>query len=86
MTSVAAVTLLAYPVAGMAVSRAAPPQMNEAAAKAAWLAKLDAPSWGTMTEEAAKKAWLAKLDAKPSWQGHVAMTRTNAAGEPILFR
>lgn len=59
---------------------------QEDEAKKAWLAKLDVPSWGTMTEDAAKKAWLAKLDAKPSWQGHVAMTRTSAAGEPILFR
>ena len=51
------------------------------AAKAAWLAKLDAPTWGATTasyndapaavhamtsEEAAKQAWLAKLDA-PAW-------------------
>jgi hypothetical protein len=36
-------------------------------AKTAWLAKLDAPTWGTATsEEAAKTAWLAKLDA-PTW-------------------
>ena len=44
----------------------------EAAAKAAWLAKLDTPVWGraaapTPTNEAAAKAaWLAKLDA-PAW-------------------
>jgi len=50
---------------------------SEAAAKAAWLAKLDTPVWGraaapTLTNEAAAKAaWLAKLDA-PAWgQGQV---------------
>ena len=37
----------------------------EAAAKAAWLAKLDTPAWGR-SEAAAKAAWLAKLDA-PVW-------------------
>ena len=42
-------TLLAYPVAGLVASRAGMPQMNaaEAAAKAAWLAKLETPSWGS---------------------------------------
>ena len=38
---------------------------REAAAKAAWLAKLDTPAWGR-SEAAAKAAWLAKLDA-PIW-------------------
>ena len=44
---------------------------KEAEAKAAWLAKLDVPTWGTsvkMSEEEAKRAWLAKLDNEPSWQ------------------
>jgi len=56
--------------------------MDEEAAKQAWLAKLDVPSWGPQggvvpvaaapvaapmaTEDAAKAAWLAKLDV-PSW-------------------
>ena len=35
------------PATGMVVStRAAPPVMNEAAAKAAWLSKLEQPAWG----------------------------------------
>ena len=46
-------------------------RMNEAA-KAAWLARLDAPpswltvDWSHKDDEAAKAAWLAKLDA-PTW-------------------
>jgi hypothetical protein len=53
--------------------------MSEAAAKVAWLARLDAPAWGnkvvaepasaasvTASEDAAKAAWLAKLNA-PRW-------------------
>ena len=65
---------------------------NEEAAKAAWLANLDKPSWGEQgvtqpatepsavpNEEAAKAAWLAKLD-KPSW-GKAAKVLTVAAAE-----
>ena len=45
---------------------------DEEAAKQAWLARLDVPTWGggksneANAEEAAKKAWLARLDA-PAW-------------------
>lgn len=39
--------MLSIPAAALVVSRAGSPQMNVAdAAKAAWLAKLDAPTWG----------------------------------------
>jgi len=42
------IPMLAYPVTGLVTARAGPIQMNAqaAAAKAAWLAKLDAPQWG----------------------------------------
>jgi len=43
-------SLLACPVAGLVVSRAGPPRMqmatSEDAAKAAWLSKLNTPTWG----------------------------------------
>ena len=51
--------------------------ISEDAAKKAWLAKLDTPTWGAtpannkMSEDEAKKAWLAKLDV-PTWGGQAA--------------
>jgi len=56
---------------------------KEDAAKKAWLAKLDVPSWGKMTEDQAKKKWLAKLVDAPVWQGKVAPT-ANTAAVPIV--
>jgi len=42
------IPMLAYPVTGLVTARAGPIKMSaEAAAKAAWLAKLDAPQWGS---------------------------------------
>merc|ERR1719453_1787680 len=58
---------------------AAPSGMSEEEAKAAWLAKLDTPSWGKMSEEQAKKKWLAKLDA-PVW-GQAAKAMTTLVAE-----
>ena len=71
--------LTAPPGAGLAPIRASAVRMSAAedAAKAAWLAKQDAPAFGSRAtfgpqrmssagEEAAKAAWLAKMDA-PAW-------------------
>ena len=72
--------LTAPPGAGLAPIRASAVRMSAAedAAKAAWLAKQDAPAFGPRApafgpqgmssagEEAAKAAWLAKMDA-PAW-------------------
>ena len=66
----------AAPAAPSAPSVFKPP-VDESAAKAAWLAKQDAPAFGSRAtfgpqrmssagEEAAKAAWLAKMDA-PAW-------------------
>eukprot|EP00966_Prymnesium_polylepis_P229046 5300678-Prymnesium_polylepis.1 len=90
-----AVSLLACPVAALLAGRAAPPQMNvaESAAKAAWLAKLDVPQWGSAaaspppvaaaptSEEEAKRAWLAKLDT-PTWSGGRAYPNLPASVKP----
>merc|ERR1719408_427460 len=58
---------------------------KEEAAKKAWLARLDLPTWGAaqdvvatvakMSEEEAKKAWLARLDV-PSWGAAKAVVST----------
>ena len=43
------------PATGMVVStRAAPPVMNEASAKAAWLSKLEQPAWGAPRSAASR--------------------------------
>ena len=65
--------LTAPPGAGLAPIRASAVRMSAAedAAKAAWLAKQDAPAFAprrmsSAGEAAAKAAWLAKMDA-PAW-------------------
>jgi len=70
---------------GNAGASAAEALARENEAKKAWLAKLDVPSWGTMTEEAAKKKWLAKLNDVPSWHGKV-VPSAPVANEPVVFR
>lgn len=84
MTSIVAEANFVAGLTEDAGTSAAETLAKENEAKRRWLARLDVPSWGTMTEESAKRKWLARLDVA-SWKGKV-VPSAPAAAEPAVFR